>query len=342
MKLTGAAVKRFLAKPASEARAVLLFGPNRAAIEEAALALVTHALGPSPDQLAVTRLGEDELRRDRALLSDQLAAQSLLGGARVLRVRADGDSAAESITEAVSALDDDAPAAAFLIVESSELAARSKIRVAFENAAKSFAIAFYEDDESALTEFANGLLRESGVKLTEDARALFESALPNDRALVRGEVEKLVLFAHGRTDALNEAEVAALLAAEGEAALDSATLAAASGKGGDAVEGFHRADVNAIYAMKALERRLLRLQEARVAVDRGASPVDGAAKLRPPVFWKERDIFSDHVRAWTTPRITAALDVLWRAQLRAMTAAAPQDVIAAEAFRAVATLANRR
>lgn len=174
MKLTGAAVKRFLAKPASEARAVLLFGPNRAAIEEAALALVAHVLGPSPDQMAVTRLGEEELRRDRALLSDQLAAQSLLGGARVLRVRADGDSAHEPITDAVSALDDDAPAAAFLIVESSELTARSKIRVAFENAAKSFAIAFYEDDESALTEFANGLLKESGVKLTEDARALFE------------------------------------------------------------------------------------------------------------------------------------------------------------------------
>jgi DNA polymerase-3 subunit delta len=86
----------------------------------------------------------------------------------------------------------------------------------------------------------------------------------------------------------------------------------------------------------------LRLQEARVAVDRGSSPVDAAAKLRPPVFWKERDIFNDHLRAWTMPRLAAALDVLWRAQLRAMTAAAPQDVIAAEAFRAVATLANRR
>jgi DNA polymerase-3 subunit delta len=271
-----------------------------------------------------------------------LVAQSLLGGPRALRVRADGDSAAESITDAVSQLDDDLPAAAFLIVESSELAARSKIRVAFENAAKSFAIAFYEDDAEELAAFASGALKASGVKLSEDARALFEAALPNDRALVRGEIEKLSLYAHKQTEPLSEVEVAALLAVEDEAALDSATLAAAAGSARDAVEGVHRADVSAITAIKALERRLLRLQEARAAVDRGDSATDAAARLRPPVFWKERDAFAAHLRLWTTARLAAALDVLWRAQVRAMTAAAPQDVIAAEAFRAVATLANRR
>jgi DNA polymerase III subunit delta len=342
MKLAGAAAKRFLAKPASEARAVLLFGPNRAMIEESALTLVAYALGPSPDPLAITRLSEEELRRDRALLSDQLAAQSLLGGPRILRVRADGDSAAESIVDAVSTLDEGAPAAAFMIVESGELAARSKIRVAFENAAKSFAIAFYQDDSAALTEFAADLLKASGVKLTEEAGGRLQAALPGDRALIRSEVEKLALFAYGRSEPLTETEIAALLAVEGEAALDEATLAAAAGDAHSAIEDFHRAGAGGITAIKALERRLLRLQEARAAIDAGAAPVDAAAKLRPPVFWKERDAFAGHLRAWSPSRLAAALDILWRAQLRAMTAGAPQDLIAAEAFRAVASLANRR
>lgn len=341
MKLTGAAAKRFVGKPASEARAVLLYGPNRSAIDEAAATLTAYALGPSPDAMAVTRLGEDELRKDRALLSDQLAAQSLLGDTRVLRVRADGDSAAETIVDAINALDDGVPAAAFLIVEGGDLAARSKIRVAFENAAKSYAIPFYEDDQEGLRAYAAALL-EGAVKLDEDARALWEASLPGDRGLVRGEAEKLALYAHGQNTPLTAPEVAALLAVEGEAALDDATLAAAAGATRDAVENFHRAGTTGIAAIKALERRLLRLQEARAAVDRGASPVDAAGKLRPPVFWKERDAFAAHIRAWTAPRLSTALDVLWRAQLRAMTAGAPQELIAAEAFRAVANMANRR
>jgi DNA polymerase-3 subunit delta len=321
---------------------VLLYGPNRSAVAEAAETLTAHFLGPSPDQMALTRLGDDELKRDRALLSDQLSAQSLLGGARVLRISAQGDTAADSIVESVSALDDGAPAAAFLIVEGGDLPAKSKIRSVFENAARCFAIAFYDDDTAALTDYAASLISAAEVSLTEDARDLLTAALPGDRALVRGEIEKLILFGNGRTEPITAPEVAALLAVEAESALDDATIAVAGGDARGSVEQFHRAGAGGITAIRALERRLLRLQEARLAVDRGASPTDAGAKLRPPVFWKERDAFAAQVRAWTTPRLAIALDVLWRAQLRAMTAGAPQELIAAEAFRAVANMANRR
>jgi DNA polymerase III subunit delta len=342
VKLTGAAAKRFLAKPANDACAVLLYGPNRSMIAEAADALTAHMLGPSPDQMAITRLGEDEIRRDRALLSDQLAAQSLLGGARVLRLRADGDSAHEPIVDAISALDGGAPAAAFLIVEGGDLAAKSKIRSAFENAARCYAVVFYEEDEAALVEFAAGLIAQAKLSLTQDARDLLQAALPGDRALVRGEIEKLALYAHGRTEPVTAPEIAALLAVEAESALDDATLAVAGGDARASVEQFHHAGAGGITAIRALERRLMRLQEARLAVDNGASPTDAAGKLRPPVFWKERDAFAAHLRTWTAPRLATALDVLWRAQVRAMTAGAPQELIAAEAFRAVANMANRR
>lgn len=342
MKLTGAAAKRFLAKPAPDACAVLLYGPNRSMIAETAEALTARLLGPSPDPMAITRLGEDDLRRDRALLGDQLSAQSLLGGDRVLRVRADGDSAAETVVENISALDDGAPAAAFLIVEGGDLAAKSKIRSAFENAARCYAIAFYEDDQAALSDYAAGLIGEAKLSLSPDARELLMAALPADRALVRSEVEKLILFAQGKSEPVSAPEAASLLAVEAEAALDDATLAAVGGDSRGSVEQFHHAGVGGVTAIRALERRLLRLQEARLAVDRGDSPADAGAKLRPPVFWKERDAFAAHVRAWSTPKLAAALDVLWRGQVRAMTAGAPQELIAAEAFRAVAHMANRR
>ncbi|HVY03076.1 MAG TPA: hypothetical protein VG983_05415, partial [Caulobacterales bacterium] len=113
MKLAGAAAKRFLTAPDRAARAALLYGPNRAAIAQACDDIV-RALIPSPDDFSITKLEDDAVRKDRALLADQLAAQSLLGGERIVRLRADGDSAADAIIAALEDLEDDAPAAAFL------------------------------------------------------------------------------------------------------------------------------------------------------------------------------------------------------------------------------------
>jgi DNA polymerase-3 subunit delta len=341
VKLAGAAARRFLAAPDRAAHAALFYGPNRSAVAQACDDVVRALLGPTPDDFALTRLDEDAIRRDRALLGDELAAQSLLGGERLVRVRAEGDSAADSLIGALGDLEGGA-AGAFLLVEGGDLAARSKIRAAFEAAARAVVMPFYDDEPEALAAIAHAALAERKVHLTPAARALLDASLPADRALLRGEIEKLALFAHGRGEAVDVQDVAALLAVEQEAALDDATLAAAAGRAGDAVEALAAADAAGISAIRALERRLLRLMEARTLVESGSQPAEAVQKLRPPVFWKERDAFITHVRAWSLGAIAAGLDILWRAQLRAMTAGAPQDLIAADAFRAVAGLASRR
>ena len=58
-----------------------------------------------------------------------------------------------------------------------------------------------------------------------------------------------------------------------------------------------------------------------------------SAKLRPPVFWKERDAVTAQARLWTAKKLNAAYDVLWAAELRCKTAGAPQELIAADAYR---------
>ena len=71
------------------------------------------------------------------------------------------------------------------------------------------------------------------------------------------------------------------------------------------------------------------------------SSADAVAKLRPPVFWKERDAVAAQAGRWTSRKLNAAFDVLWTAELRAKTAGAPQELIAADAYRSVAKLAAK-
>jgi DNA polymerase-3 subunit delta len=338
VQIKGASIRRFLDKPDKNVRAALLYGPNESFAREAAEKLAAWALGKSDDPYAITKLGEDEIKRDSARLADALAAQSLLGGPTIVWARISGKSADEAILDALASIERGEPSG-FLIVEAGDIGGAGEIVKKFGAASNAAVIAFYEETDAERATFAKSLAKELGLSFDRDAEDFFLSALPADRGLARQEIEKLALFAHNLSRALNLEDLEALMAAEAESALDAASLAAAQGKAALAVESLARIDaLSGVSALRALLRRLHQLRDARVMIDQGASPEDAVAKLRPPVFWKERDAVASQARLWTAKKLNAAYDVLWTAEMRSKTAGAPQELIAADAYRSVAKL----
>ena len=340
MKVTGAAVRRFLDAPDKSVRAVLLYGPNESFVHEAAERLAAHALGASDDPYAITKLGEDEIKKDGARLADALAAQSLLGGPTIVRARISGKGADSAILASLEAIERGEPSGV-LIIEGGDLSASGEL-VKFFNAAKAgAAIAFYEQTEAERAQFAKARAKELGVEIERDAEDAFLAALPTDRGLAAREIEKLALYAHGLGRKLGVSDLEQLLAGENDSAVDAASLAAANGRVNEAVELLSRIDgLSGVSALRALLRRLQQLRDARAMIDGGASPSDAVARLRPPVFWKERDAVAAQARMWSAKKLNAAFDVMWSAELRSKVAGAPQDLIAADAYRGVAKLVS--
>lgn len=338
MKLAGAAIRRFLDAPDKAVRATLLFGPNESFVHEAAQRLAAWAMGRSDDPYAITKLGEDDIARDSARLGDALAAQSLLGGPTIVWARIDGKRADASILAALEAIEKGEPSG-YLIVEAGDLSSSGELVKTFNAAKRAAGIAFYEESEADRAQFARALAGELGLEFEHGAQDAFLASLPSDRGLARKEIEKLALYAHGLGRAINTDDLAQLMAGEAESALDAASLAAAAGRAAVAVESLARIDaLSGVSALRALGRRMLQLRDVRAAMDDGAAPADAVAKLRPPVFWKDRDAVAAQARLWNAKKLSAAFDVLWAAELRAKTAGAPQELIAADAYRNVAKL----
>lgn len=343
MKLSGAAQERFVKTPSWEARAALLYGPNRSRIADAAAAIVAQLLGPKPGPYAITRLADDEIRKDRARLNDELAAQGLFAerADRIVRLRIEGDSAADAILDALAALQSGGPAGAFLLVEAGELTPRSKIRKAFEDAPQAAALPFYEDTQTDIAAFAEALLAQAKLDLAPDAKEEALAAMPPDRAAARAEIEKLILFAHNLDRPISEQDVAALAIARDDEDFDDAAGAALSGD----IERTHARlrgleQSQGVSALKAMTRRLLRLSEIRAAMAAGASAQDAIAALKPPVFWKEKDALAAQSRAWIEPRLNVALNWAWGAEMASKRAGAPQHLIATELFTRIARAAK--
>lgn len=340
MKIASAGIRRFLDAPDKAVRAVLLYGPNESLTHEAAQKLAAWALGKSDDPYAITKLGDDEIKRDGARLGDALAAQSLLGGPTIVWARLDSKGADPALLDALAGIER-GDASGYLIVEAGDLGSTAELVKAFDKAKRAAVIAFYEETETERAQFARGLAKELAVAFEPGAEGAFLAALPSDRGLARQEIEKLALFAHGMERPVSADDLSQLMVDETESALDAASLAAAQGRANHAVEALARIDaLSGVSALRALLRRLHQLREARALIDDGMSPSDAVAKLRPPVFWKERDAVAAQARLWTGKKLTAGFDVLWTAELRAKTAGAPQHLIAADAYRGVAKLVS--
>lgn len=338
MKIQGASIRRFIDKPDKAVRAVLLYGPNESFSHEAAQKLAAWAVGKSDDPYAVTKLGDDDIKKDAARLIDALSAQSLLGGPTVVWARIAGKGADAAIVDALAGFERDEPLG-YLIVEAGDLGSTAELVKKFTAAKNAAVIAFYEETDAERAQHARALAKDMGISFDRDAEDVFLSALPADRGLATKEIEKLALYAHGLGRAITTPDLEALMTDEGESALDAASLAAAQGKAAQAVEALARIDaLSGISALRALLRRLHQLREARLLMDGGMSATDAIGKLRPPVFWKERDAVAAQARLWSGKKLNAAFDVLWSAELRSKTAGAPQELIAADAYRSVAKL----
>ncbi len=338
MKVAGASVRRFLEKPDKQVRAVLLYGPNESFIHEAAQKLAAYAMGKSDDPYAITKLSDDEIKKDSARLADALAAQSLLGGPTIVWARVNGKAADDAIIHALDGIER-GEASGFLIVEAGDLGSTAALVKAFTAASTAASIAFYEETEAERAQYARTRVKELGLNFEAGAEETFLALLPNDRGLAAREIDKLALYAHELGRPVSTGDLEALMANESESELDAASLAAAQGRSAQAVEALARIDaLSGVSALRALLRRLHQLRDARALIDGGSSPSDAVAKLRPPVFWKERDAVAAQARLWTQKKLNAAYEVMWAAELRSKTAGAPQHLIAADAYRSVARL----
>jgi DNA polymerase III subunit delta len=299
----------------AKVRAILFFGPDAGLVSERSARLAQHwaALDKPPGE--ILRFDDEVLADDPDRLMVELGTLPMFGGRKVIRAiagrRIDGKS--------LAAVVDQGGADAFLVVEAGNLLPSSELRQLFEKATSAAAIACYADDQAAVGLVIDEVLRAHRMTIDPAARAALVHRLGADRALTRNEIEKLALYAHGR-DKITEDDVDMIVGDAADLALDAIVNLAASGKVTEALADTARAwaaGESAQVLIGAIQRHLLRLHKARVAMDNGASLDTILRQQRPPLNFKMQPIFSGQCRAWSIAALTTALRLTSEAALAA-------------------------
>ncbi len=333
MKQAGARALAFCESPPARSRIALIFGADPGLVSTSADTL-SRAWVPGADPINIVKLNDDDLRRDAQLLADELVARSLLGGDRLVRVRAEKDASYKLILEILADIDKEVlKPEAFWIVEAGELNKSNKLRAGFEDSTSGTALQLYADDEASVSAFVTGRLAAAGVAIEPDALAAFVADLPGDRRLALSELEKLELYAVGLPGPVSLADVVALASPEQPRGADDAADAAISGDAAGATSSVNRyldAGGNAISALRTLHFRMLRVSDAV------ASGAGTGARLRPPVFDREWPAFSRALRDWPAPAIHRAFTHLYEAEKACKQAGAPAEAILRQLIHRIA------
>jgi DNA polymerase-3 subunit delta len=339
-------LEKFLARPDPRVRAAVIYGRDLGVVRERAAQLARGVTEDPEDPFNVALLTEGDLAGDDARLEGELAAQSLMGGRRLVRLRLSGErTASEKL--AVEALGrllaGELNPEAFLLVEAGALGRDSALRRAAEKAEACVVIPCYEDEAGDVARMTREALANDGVSLNAEALALFVSRLPHERGVARREIERLALFLGPGSEAVaGPKELEPFLGVEPEASLANAASDAFGGRLAEAQAGLRRAaqeGVSGVGAVRALGQHLGRLRRVLTLAGNGAG-LQEAAKASG-VFWKDEREFLRQARAWSLEALESVSGDILAADRACKTARAPDDLIAERLALQVAARARR-
>lgn len=296
MKLSPRDLNAFVAKPKAAA-GLLLYGRDVMRIALKRQEFLKTLLGANADEeMRLTRMSAPELRREPAMLMDAIKAVGFFPGPRAVLVEDAIETVAPIILEALSAWQD---GDAQITVTAGDLKKTSKLLKAFEQDARTYAAAIY-DNPPDRAEIERMLADAKLVPDDSAMAALADLARAIDPGDFRQTLEKISLYKIGDSAPLNAHDVAVCAPASTEAAIDDLLNVVAEARHaeiGPVLQKLQSQGVNAVSLCIGALRHFRTLHRA-------------AASPGSPIWGPNRDRLQGQVRKWNIEKLESAITLL--------------------------------
>ncbi|TJW58438.1 MAG: DNA polymerase III subunit delta [Mesorhizobium sp.] len=333
----GYEVDSWLARPDPSMGIVLLYGPDRGLVAERAKTFAAKTGLPLDDPFSVVKLDGAEVDRDEGRLLDEARTVPMFSDRRLLWVR--NASGQKALADDIKALTTEPARDAVILIEAGDLKKGTGLRAIVEAAANAIALPCYADEARDLDSVIDDELRKAGMSMTLEARQALRRNLGGDRLASRGEIEKLVLYAHGRKE-IGIEDINALSGDVSGASFDAAVDAMLDGRVGDFDIAFTRhcqSGGHPFLVLSSAMRQLQAIQVMRGQMESGgrnaASVVAGA---RPPVFFSRRKLVEKTLERWNVEALGRALSRLQTAVLQTRKRPDLSEALARQALLGIA------
>ena len=193
----------------------------------------------------------------------------------------------------------------WLIINSSILDKKSKLRNFFEKQSNTIASAFYEDNYQSLINFSQNFLRDKNIKISLEILNLIIERSKGDRINLKNELEKITLFSNNNNPInLNQIKRLTNLAENYDLSeLVDNYLAKNEKKTLKILNENNLYDEEIIKIVRLLIQRLKRLNSIKMILKKNNNLDQILASFRPPIFWKDKEIIKHQLKNLTLEKI---------------------------------------
>ena len=331
-------VEGALRRPDPRIGVFLFYGPDMGLINERARTIAERSVDDASDPFQLIRIDGDDIASDPGRLADEAGTMGLFGGKRAIWVK----STSRNIAPAVDAVLKSEMQDTVIVIEGGDLQKSSPLRTLCERSQKALALPCYADTGRDLGAVVDETLKANGFSIQREARTALIASLGGDRLATRGELSKLMLYAHGQQE-ITLADVDAIMSDVSSLAMDAVVDASFAGEGTGLETGSRRLaaeGVNAAVLLGAALRHALMLLTARLSVEEGR-PIPAVMETMRSLHFRRKPLVERHLQRWTSGSLKDAIALLQTSLLQTRRLAGLDDTIAAKTLLDIARAARR-
>lgn len=336
-------IDKFLKRPDSSIKAVLIYGTNEGLVAEYVKSFVKSVCEDVNDPFRVAYLNGADVNADSGILFGEYGSQSLMGGQRVVVV-SDVDN---NLTKVIKSLFETTKSDTLLILYSGSLNKKSSLVKVGEDSEDIAVIPCYEDRDEDIFAAARAKFVEGGYTLGNDALQVLCSRLSNDRKSSMSEIDKLMTYVGDRKNITLD-DVTKVISDNSASSGDDVCYYAASGQVAKALASYDKLlneGNEPISIIRSVTYHFNKLLTCMGYMEQGETIDKALMKLTPLVIFFRKNTFKSQVSLWPKDKLFSVLELLYKCERDCKTTNMPVEEIASYTLMQIASAAaklNRR
>ncbi len=192
-----------------------------------------------------------------------------------------------------------------VIIKSSALEKKSKLRSLFEKEKAVVCTPVYEDDARSLNLIINDFLRENNFNLSQEIKNVLVERSKGDRINLNNELSKLKNLSFTKKKISNEEVFKLSNLAENYSVFELSDnyLAKNTKKVSNILNENNYSPEDCILIIRTILNKSKRLFKIKNEIDKNVNIDQVLTNFKPPIFWKEKDIVKKQAKSWSTNEV---------------------------------------
>ena len=192
-----------------------------------------------------------------------------------------------------------------IIIKSSSLEKKSKIRSVFEKGKNILCTPVYEDDSRSLNYVIQTFLRENKLSISQEIKNLLIDRSNGDRINLKNELSKLKNLSLSRKTLTSEdaKKLSNLTENYSVFELSDNYLAKNSKKVSNILNENNYSPEDCMLIIRTMLNKSKRLLKIKTSMDEDINLDQVISNFKPPIFWKEKDIVKKQAQSWSTSEV---------------------------------------